>query len=161
MRLILTGTALALVLAGCTESPATATATATAPASTQSSSAIAAGVTAQVNAIRAQAGQAPVSRNAQLDAAALAHARDMAANSFMGHIGSDGSDLRDRVQRAGYGWCTLAENVSRGYSTDARAVEAWRVSPGHYANLVKGNVREFGMANVAGSRVMVLSARRC
>jgi uncharacterized protein YkwD len=116
---------------------------------------------AQLNAIRTQAGLGRVKRNAALDAAALAHASDMATQEFMGHIGTDGSDLRDRVDRTGYTWCTLAENVSMGYRTTQGAIEAWRVSPGHYRNLVKENAREFGLADVKGFRVMVLSARRC
>jgi len=152
MRQILAGMAVLLALMGCADAPA--------PAASQTAVSDDS-VIGQLNGIRAQAGQAALSRNAQLNAAALVHARDMAANSFMGHTGTDGSDLRKRVERAGYGWCTLSENVSRGYSTNARAIEAWRVSPGHYANLIKNDAREFGMAEVNGFRVMVLAARRC
>jgi uncharacterized protein YkwD len=118
-------------------------------------------VLAKVNAIRAQAGLAEVKRHPKLDAAARAQAMDMATNDFLGHTGSDGSDLRKRVDRVGYDWCTLAENVSRGYKSDARAIEAWRVSKGHHANITKRKAREFGYANVNGFRVLVLSARRC
>jgi uncharacterized protein YkwD len=157
MRRILTGFAFALALAGCAGAPASVTAQApvSGPAVPVSS------VQTQINAIRGQAGLAGVSRNAMLDAAALRHAKDMAVNNFMGHTGSDGSDLRKRVERTGYGWCTLAENVSKGYATDARALEGWRASSGHYANLVKRNVKDFGMADVNGFHVMVLAARRC
>ncbi len=113
----------------------------------------------QINAIRAQANLPALQRNAKLDAAAAAHSADMAANQFMGHTGSDGSSLRQRVERTGYNWCTLAENVSRGYSSDASSIEGWRRSPSHYVNLTKKKAREYGLANVNGFRTMVLGAR--
>lgn len=118
-------------------------------------------INAQINAIRASAGVGSVKRNAKLDRAALAHARDMAANNFLSHSGSDGSDLRIRVDRAGYDWCSLGENVSRGYRSDEAAIEQWSTSPGHYRNMIKPQAREFGMANVDGFRVMVLGASNC
>jgi uncharacterized protein YkwD len=116
---------------------------------------------AQINAIRARANLHKVRRSAKLDAVALAHAKDMARHKFMSHTSSDGSDLRVRVARVGYKWCSLAENVSRGYRTEARAIENWRQSPGHYRNLTNKKVKEFGLANVNGFRVMVLGASRC
>jgi len=116
---------------------------------------------AQINAIRARVNLHKVRRSKKLDAAALAHAKDMAKHKFMSHTSSDGSDLRKRVARVGYKWCSLAENVSRGYRTEARAIENWRQSPGHYRNLTNKKVREFGLANVNGFRVMVLAASRC
>ncbi|MCX7564793.1 CAP domain-containing protein [Sulfitobacter sp. F26169L] len=115
----------------------------------------------QINAIRAKADMPPLARNAQLDAAAFAHAKDMAANNFMGHKGSDGSTVGQRVRRAGYGWCSLGENVSQGYASESSAIDGWRRSPGHYRNLVKRKVNEFGMAHVNGYRVLVVGARRC
>lgn len=114
-----------------------------------------------VNAIRSRAGLPPLRRNAKLDAAAEAQARFMAANRIMTHTGRNGSNVAQRVSRVGYKWCTVAENVSRGYRTEARAIEAWRVSPGHYRNLVNRKVRQFGIANVNGYRAMVLAARKC
>ena len=114
-----------------------------------------------VNAIRAQAGLPALARNAALDRAALAHARDMAANNFMSHTGSDGSSLRTRVGRVNYSWCTLAENVASGHRSDASAVEGWRNSPGHYSNMVKRDGQEYGLANVDGFRVLVIGARTC
>jgi|GEM_PF-2198579 uncharacterized protein YkwD len=116
---------------------------------------------AQINTIRARAGLPPVQRNAKLDAAAHAQASFMAANRIMTHKGRNGSDVGQRVSSTGYTWCTVAENVSRGYRTEARAIEAWRVSPGHYRNLVNHRVTQFGIANVGGFRAMVLAARRC
>ena len=116
---------------------------------------------ALVNAIRAEAGLPALSRNAALDRAALAHARDMAANDFMSHTGSDGSTLRTRVDRVNYRWCTIGENVARGHRSDASAVEGWRTSQGHYRNMVKRDAQDYGLANVEGFRVLVVGARSC
>lgn len=115
----------------------------------------------QINAIRSRAGLPSLRRNSLLDRAALAHAQDMAANSFMSHTGSDGSTLRKRVNRTGYVWCTLGENVSRGHRTNARAIEGWRTSPGHYKNMVNAKAREYGFANVNGFRTLVVGSGKC
>lgn len=149
--------ALCAALAACGAAPTTGTPQAQATAVSTSG----ASVQAQLNEIRSRAGLAGVKRSPQLDAAALAHAKDMAANNFMAHKGSNGSNPGQRAKRAGYRWCTVAENVSQGYRSDARAIEAWRVSPGHYGNMVKRKVTHFGMANVNGFRAMVLAAKRC
>lgn len=156
MKRFLSYAALAVLLAGCGEAPSS-----TAQSEPVVESKYTTPVKAQINAIRASAGVGTVKRNAKLDRAALAHARDMAANQFMSHTGSDGSDLRVRVERAGYSWCSLGENVSRGYRSDSAAIAQWRTSPGHYRNMIKGKAREFGMANVNGFRVMVLGASSC
>ncbi|MEP3441291.1 MAG: CAP domain-containing protein [Sulfitobacter sp.] len=156
MRRVLMCSAMALFLVGCSAGQG--------PVNDPQSAALAGTTTpvrAQINAIRASAGVGQVKRNAKLDRAALAHARDMAANNFLSHTSSDGSDLRRRVERAGYDWCSLGENVSRGYRSDQAAIEQWRTSPGHYRNMIKGKAREFGMANVNGFRVMVLGASNC
>lgn len=152
--------AVAVALAGCGGS-GTSTSTADIAQSQPVSASTSGDGGAQMNAIRAQAGLPALKRNAELERAALAHARDMAANTFMSHTGTDGSDLRTRVERTNYRWCSLAENVARGHSTDARAVESWRTSPGHYRNMTKTKAQHYGLANVNGFRVLVIGASRC
>lgn len=151
------GAALALALVGCGDeaTPIDAPVSSTSAAKAGTSSG------AQINAIRAEAGLPALQRNSLLDRAALAHARDMATNSFMGHTGSDGSKLKTRVNRTGYRWCTLGENVSRGFKSESAAIEGWRVSPGHYRNLVKAKARDYGIAEVNGFHTLVVGARNC
>lgn len=115
----------------------------------------------QVNAIRARANQPAVTRNATLDRVARAHAQDMAARNFFSHTGSNGSNVAQRVKRAGYRWCFVSENISKGYASDRAAIESWRVSSGHYRNLVAPKSREFGFAHAGKYRVMVLASKRC
>ncbi|TNF64170.1 MAG: CAP domain-containing protein, partial [Rhodobacteraceae bacterium] len=55
-----------------------------------------------VNALRQAAGMTPVRLNAQLNAAAATHSRDMSVQNRPWHFGSDGSSPIDRVRRVGY-----------------------------------------------------------
>ena len=114
-----------------------------------------------VNAIRASANKTGVRRNPTLDSVARAHAQDMAARDFFSHTGSNGSNVAQRVKRAGYRWCFVAENISKGYTSQNAAIESWRASPGHYRNLVSPKSREFGLANAGKYWVMVLASKSC
>ena len=115
----------------------------------------------QLNAIRKQANLPAVRRNAALDVAAKAHADDMASRNFFSHTGSNGSSPGQRATAAGYRWCTVAENINRGYPSGPAAIEAWRKSPGHYRNMVNGKVSDYGLANTGEYWVMVLAAKNC
>lgn len=115
----------------------------------------------QITALRAQNGLLrPVGHNPQLQAAAQAHADDIARSGGLSHIGSDGSTLADRVARANYTACFSAENTARG-QTEIRAVMAdWMASDAHRANLLNAQVTQFGFARASDTWVLVL-ARPC
>lgn len=151
MRFVL-GTIFCLMLAACGD---TSGQTINAPVALTSSGG------GGLNAIRAGANLPPVSRNAVLDAVAQRHAQDMAANGFFAHKGSNGSTVGKRVQRAGYRWCSVAENIAKGFPTREATVEQWRRSPSHYKNMTKRRVKEYGIAQVGDIWVMVLAAKRC
>lgn len=116
---------------------------------------------AQINAIRARVDLPALRRNATLDAAARVHAADMESKNFFAHKGSDGTTGGQRMARAGYRWCSMAENISKGYSTETRAIEGWRVSPSHYRNIVSGSAKEFGLARVGKFHVMLVAEKGC
>ena len=78
---------------------------------------------------RAQVGTAPVTQNAALQAAAQAHAADLAARRSLSHTGSDGSSVMDRIARAGYQACFGAENIARGQPSVEAVMTAWRKLP--------------------------------
>ena len=84
--------------------------------------------------------------SATLTRAAAAHAADMAANSFMGHRGSDGSEVGVRATRAGYRWRSVGENVAAGQPDAETVVQAWLDSPGHCVNLMGSQFSEMGVA---------------
>lgn len=83
-------------------------------------------------------------RSTLLDQAARAHARDMAARQVLSHTGGDGSRARDRVERVGYAWQALGENVAAGHRNAEDALASWLRSPGHCANVMNAEFTEMG-----------------
>src|SRR3954463_15008383 len=65
------------------------------------------------NRERAEAKLPPLALEPKLEAAAQAHARDMAEHEMMSHEGSDGSTPAERVKKAGYHYQKTGENVAK------------------------------------------------
>jgi uncharacterized protein YkwD len=84
--------------------------------------------------------------NNKLAIAALNQARDMAMSDMLGHTGSDGSSVQDRVEKVGYYWQIVAENIAAGRETSEAVVSLWLDSPGHCANLMNPGITEIGAA---------------
>jgi len=108
-----------------------------------------------VNAARAQARRCgaddfepvpPLAMATTLMAAASLHALDMAARGELTHDGSDGSQVGERMTRAGYAWQIAGENVASGQRDAEAAVAAWLSSPGHCATLMDARYTETGVA---------------
>ncbi|MDO9404626.1 MAG: CAP domain-containing protein [Polaromonas sp.] len=109
----------------------------------------------RVNALRAQgqrcgnevfAPAAPLALDAALNAAASAHAHDMAQHDYFEHAGRDGSTAADRASRAGYDWRSIGENIAAGQADAATVVAGWLKSPGHCVNLMAPRFRDMGVA---------------
>jgi uncharacterized protein YkwD len=105
--------------------PATAQIPAEAPVPVDDNAAIAGRVLQQINTLRGNIGQSALTPNPQLDAAALAHSRDMSAQNRAWHWGSDGSSPLDRVQRQGFNGTLVGENISESYETEIQTLSAW------------------------------------
>jgi len=88
----------------------------------------------------------PVSWNAALARAALAHSTDMASRRYFSHEGKDGSTAAERARAAGYPWQHIGENIAAGQDAPADAVRGWLESPGHCANIMSDDVTEMGAA---------------
>ena len=84
--------------------------------------------------------------NSKLTIAAQGHAKDMAWNDMLSHKGSDGSSVRARVDRSGYRWQIVAENIAAGRQESAQVLSSWLESPGHCANLMNPAVTDIGAA---------------
>ncbi len=82
-----------------------------------------------VNSLRQARGAAPLELNAQLNAAAATHSRDMSVQNRPWHFGSDGSSPLVRVQRAGYQGMLLGELISETYQTELETLAAWMDLP--------------------------------
>ncbi|MDO5756460.1 MAG: CAP domain-containing protein [Rhodobacterales bacterium] len=99
-----------------------------------------------VNALRSAAGRAPVGLNAQLNAAAATHSRDMAVQNRPWHFGSDGSSPIDRVRRVGYPGHLVGENISETYETELETLAAWMDDPNTRKVILAPSAREMGLS---------------
>ncbi len=82
-----------------------------------------------VNALREASGAQKVAFNAELNAAAATHARDMSVQNRPWHFGSDGSSPLDRAARAGFEGQLLGENISETFETELETLGAWMEVP--------------------------------
>jgi len=83
-----------------------------------------------INQARTAAKLNSLTVNAQLSAAAQKHSVDMACNNFLGHIGSDSSNIRQRLLEAGFNSFNFSEIIAIG--TPQNAIDQWRADPGHW-----------------------------
>lgn len=91
----------------------------------EDNAAIAGRVLQQINTLRGNIGAAALMPNPQLEAAAMAHARDMSAQNRAWHWGSDGSSPLDRARRQGFSGMIIGENISESYENDMQTLAAW------------------------------------
>jgi uncharacterized protein YkwD len=95
---------------------------------------------------------APLAEAQPLEAAARAHARDMANGGFFEHRGSNGSQPRDRVRASGYRARLTGENIAFGPESAEEVVAGWLASPGHCANIMDGRFRHTGVGFAEGRK---------
>ncbi len=88
----------------------------------------------------------PVRWNDTLAEASRLHAEDMARHNYLSHSGRDGSDPAQRVERAGYRYRAIGENIAGGQMKPEDAVAGWIKSPPHCANLMDPAFTEMGVA---------------
>ena len=105
---------------------------------------------ALVNAERSARGLAPMRYDDRLVRAAQQHSEDQARAGRLSHTGSDGSTVARRVDRVGYSWRSLAENVAYGYPDVAAVMAGWMASDGHRRNILSANV-DFGVGLAHGA----------
>lgn len=88
----------------------------------------------------------PLTWSKQLEKAAERHARDMFDNQHFDHIGTDKSDLGDRITAEGYDWSLVGENIAWGHTSVKDAVEGWVLSPEHCKNMMDPTFTDVGAA---------------
>jgi len=99
-----------------------------------------------VNSERSRSGLSPLGLSNQLQNSAQEHSEDQAQMRSMTHDGSDGSSPGERVERAGYKWNAVAENVAYGYGDEEECMKEWMNSPGHRENILGPDYTHFGSA---------------
>ncbi|MGI9616847.1 MAG: CAP domain-containing protein [Acidimicrobiales bacterium] len=100
------------------------------------------------NANRRQNGCGDLANNSKLHAAALGHSADMNARGYFSHTSADGSSMSNRIDRQGYDWRSIAENIAQGQRTPEQVVQAWMNSSGHRANILNCGLTEIGVGFV-------------
>lgn len=88
----------------------------------------------------------PLRWNETLAEAARLHSEEMARFNFLSHSGRDGSTAAQRLERAGYRYRAMGENIAGGQLKPEEAVAGWLDSPGHCANLMSPAFTEMGAA---------------
>jgi len=103
-------------------------------------------ILAGVNGARAQHGLPPLILDDRLVAAARQHAVDMAHRGYCRHTGSDGTTVRDRLQRNGYPYNNWAgENILCARHTAEAALGWWLSSSPHRKNILHGHFTHIGV----------------
>ena len=97
-----------------------------------------------INNARAQNGLPALAINAQLAAAAQGHSIDMACHGFIGHNGSDGSSVHERVVAAGYS-PSYSEEIIYGSGYPQTAFDWWMSDQIHRDAILNPNGVEMGV----------------
>jgi uncharacterized protein YkwD len=110
-------------------------------------------VLTETNAYRVSKNLPQLQQNAALEAAAAAYAAYLAEHEATGHT-ADGSNPAKRVSAQGYKWCFISENVWSSFRKPEttlsgelarKAVDGWKKSPAHNANLLEKRAHEIGI----------------
>ncbi|KAJ3357328.1 hypothetical protein GGF32_001122 [Allomyces javanicus] len=111
-----------------------------------------------INEHRATASHPALCLEPHLLAAAERHAKDMAGGRYLGHVGSDKSQLKDRLDAAGYQYSLASENIVFGstgnplhYEAATAAVQRWIASPVHEPHMVNAKYNQVGVARALGA----------
>lgn len=99
-----------------------------------------------VNALRSSRGLQPLTFNAQLNAAAATHSRDMSVQNRPWHFGSDGSSPLERVRRVGYQGKLTGELISETFETELETLATWMESPDMRGVILDAKANELGFA---------------
>ncbi len=130
-----------------------------APATAHDRSAIEKAVLTLINKTRASRGLAAVRIQGSLDAAAIAHSRQMLSGDYFSHSSAGGTTYAERLRRAGYtrtGYSSWAVGEVIGWGkgtagTAAAIVKAWMGSSGHRAVILDRRWRDVGIGCAEGT----------
>lgn len=101
-----------------------------------------------INALRAENGLPPYVLDAGLSAVARAHSCDMAANSFIDHVSSNGQLLQDRIPVVDPPWIWPSESIAAGSEDAAAIIALWMDEPPdgwHRRNLLDPDQQAIGV----------------
>lgn len=88
----------------------------------------------------------PVKWNENLYQSAMNHAMDMDKNQFFAHFSSDGLNIGDRIERVGYDWQVVGENIGEGQQDFDEVLRDWLKSYSHCVMLMNPKVDDMAVA---------------
>jgi uncharacterized protein YkwD len=118
------------------------------PAQSTTTAQMEAQVRQRINQIRQQQGLSPLRENEKLAQVARQYSKRMAAEKFFSHTSPSGDTMVQRVEAAHIFYFMLGENLFRSSNITEPvpvAVKGWMDSPGHRANILRGEYRETGI----------------
>jgi uncharacterized protein YkwD/uncharacterized protein YraI len=98
-----------------------------------------------INDHRAMSGLGPLSVSSSLSAASAYHSIDMADKAYLDHTMLDGTSVQQKMQNFGYEGAAYGENIAAGTDTAAEAMNIWRNSGEHNANMLNGSFGAIGI----------------
>ena len=104
------------------------------------------------NVFRVSEGLSPLAWDSKVATAADKHAEDMADNNYFSHLGLDGSNLGDRLDREAIDYRMAGENLAAYQFTALEATEALMHSEGHRANILNPRFQFLGTATAIDSK---------
>ena len=88
----------------------------------------------------------PVQWDDQLYAVSKQYAKYMHRHNHFEHLSKNGEDLGDRLDRYGYKWHKIGENLGYGYDDFNEVLKAWIESPSHCRMLMDPDVTHMGLS---------------
>ena len=99
-----------------------------------------------VNVLRSSRSLTSLQLNAQLNAAAATHSRDVSLQYRPWHFGSDGSSPLDRARRVNYSGEFLGEVISETFENEMDTLSAWMQNKNTRAVILDPNALELGFS---------------
>ena len=87
----------------------------------------------------------PLTMSPALRCAARLHSKDMSDRGYFMHTTPEGITFSTRIDRAGYVWRTVGENIASGYTSPQAVVDGWMGSPGHCKNIMNPAFTQIGV----------------
>lgn len=105
------------------------------------------GIIEWTNFQRKSYGLSPLKENELLEQSANLKLQDMIEKHYFAHVSPDGIELKDLVEKVGYEFILIGENLALGnFKDDQDLVLAWMESPGHRENILNSKYQEIGVA---------------
>ena len=88
----------------------------------------------------------PLVWNETLYMSARNHAIDMSTHHFFDHYSSDGLNIGQRLDKVGFPWMEIGENLGEGQNSFDEVLNDWLNSPSHCSMLMNPKVNEMAVA---------------